>query len=48
MKFGFIEILLIAGVILLIFGPSRFGLVGRSLKKSVEEYKSESKKDLKE
>ncbi|MCC5910603.1 MAG: twin-arginine translocase TatA/TatE family subunit [Clostridiaceae bacterium] len=48
MTFGFIEILLIVGVILLIFGPRRFGLVGKSLYKGIEECKREAKKDKKE
>ncbi len=45
MKFGFFELLLIAGLVLLVCGPGRFGLVGRSLRKGVEEYRSETGKD---
>ncbi|RQD67382.1 MAG: twin-arginine translocase TatA/TatE family subunit [Tindallia sp. MSAO_Bac2] len=48
MRFGFMEILLVGGIVLLVFGPGRFSLLGKSVKKSVEEYKDESEKKTKQ
>mgnify|MGYP001039791176 CR=1 FL=1 len=40
MKFGILELLLIGGLFLIIFGPKRIGQVGSSFKKSVQEVRS--------
>lgn len=42
MRLGWTEIILIGGLILLIVGPKRFGLVGKSAKKGVKEFKDAS------
>ncbi|MDW7671897.1 MAG: twin-arginine translocase TatA/TatE family subunit [Bacillota bacterium] len=42
MRFGWMEVLLIGGVILLIFGPKRFGLIGKSAKRGFKEFKDEA------
>ncbi|SDY46469.1 twin-arginine translocase TatA/TatE family subunit [Tindallia californiensis] len=39
------EILLVLGLVLLILGPGRFSLLGKSVKKSVKDYKDELKDD---
>jgi TatA/E family protein of Tat protein translocase len=36
------ELLLIGGIILLIFGPKRFGLIGRSARDGLKEIKKET------
>jgi len=45
MRFGWMEILLIVGLVLLIFGPKRFGLVGRSAREGMNELKQETQKE---
>ncbi|MEN1759148.1 twin-arginine translocase TatA/TatE family subunit [Anoxynatronum sibiricum] len=45
MRFGWLEVLLIAGVVLLVFGPKRFGMIGKSAKESLKEFKDEATKD---
>lgn len=47
MRFGWMELLLIAGLALIIIGPKRFGLVGKSAKQGIKEFK-EIAKDEKE
>lgn len=47
-RFGFMEILLVGGIVLLVFGPGRFSLLGKSFKKSTDEYKNESEKQTKQ
>ncbi|HSH34979.1 twin-arginine translocase TatA/TatE family subunit [Schnuerera sp.] len=41
MRLGWMEIILIVGIILLIFGPKRFRLIGKSAKDGVKEFKKE-------
>ncbi len=45
MRFGFLELALIGGLFLIIFGPKRIGQVGDSFKKSVQEYRSSLTED---
>lgn len=39
------ELLLIAGLALIIIGPKRFGLVGKSAKQGIKEFKDITKDD---
>ncbi len=43
MRFGWMELLLIAGLALVIIGPKRFGLVGKSAKQGIKEFKEVTK-----
>ncbi len=45
MRFGWMELLLIAGLALVIIGPKRFGKVGKSAKQGVQEFKEMSKNE---
>ena len=42
MRFGWMEVVVIGGLVLLIFGPKRFGLIGRSVKRGLKELKEEA------
>lgn len=46
MRFGWMELLIIAGLALIVIGPKRFGLVGRSAKQGVKEFKEIAKEDV--
>lgn len=43
MRFGWMELLLIAGLALIVIGPKRFGLVGKSAKQGIKEFKDLTK-----
>jgi len=43
MRFGWMELLLIAGLVLIVIGPKRFGLVGKSAKQGIKEFKNIAK-----
>lgn len=43
MRFGWMELLLIAGLVLIVIGPKRFGLVGKSAKDGIKEFKEMTK-----
>ncbi len=48
MRLGWMEIVLIGGLILLIVGPKRFGLIGKSAKRGMKELKDAAKEDQNE
>lgn len=45
MRFGWMELLLIAGLALIVIGPKRFGLVGKSAKQGIKEFKDITKEE---